>query len=461
MINNSKSILAYGACISLIGILLSGCKPEALTEADLFKSADPGTIAELTADGTLYDLDDFVDKFMYKTDPVSGKQTEKGDYDLDGHGYRTRGHADGSDAYYFSIDNIPTDGPGVYIRGRIVTDDYGGNYYKSLVIQQLKVNPPAPGSSTPDTVQQTLRLSVDMGSVSGLYQYGQEILIRCNGLAIGRYANQPQLCVPTYNNNVYADKANQKVGWAPGRIPASRFNEAVTLLGTPDKSKVYYEPISGMAQLKTKYLTKYMNGTFVDTKKVRHLDAHLIRLTGIHFTGHCTNSSMQTVMCRIWNPASDSIQWGDPEEDGQTNVFGPTTGNVGNPQSRFITDGTKDSIKVSTSEYAKYSHFFLPSVITTKDTTVIKKDGTNVDYTIHRFNYAKVEGAVRGIIGYYIDNAAYDPEVSNWAITPCNITDYEMYVTDGKGNRQKDTDGKDIPWQPVEFSKSRFNVRIY
>ena len=67
---------------------------------------------------------------------------------------------------WFSIDTIPVGGEQVYIRGRIITDDQGGNFYKSLVIQEM-VN----------GEQQTLRISVDASSSGGRYQLGQEIMI--------------------------------------------------------------------------------------------------------------------------------------------------------------------------------------------------------------------------------------------------------------------------------------------
>ena len=89
---------------------------------------------------------------------------------------------------------IPVGGPQIYIRGRIVTDDQGGNFYKTIVIQEI-VN----------GKQQALRLSVDASSAGGAYLLGQEIMIHVNGLGIGKYANEPQLCVPSYNNNLNAN----------------------------------------------------------------------------------------------------------------------------------------------------------------------------------------------------------------------------------------------------------------
>ncbi|MGN1240752.1 MAG: DUF5689 domain-containing protein, partial [Paludibacteraceae bacterium] len=214
------SIISAFALCSLF-VAMVGCNPAPLTEADVF--TNPDAVANILQPGdSIYHLNDFVATFM----------TEEGNFLSDSTPYRTRATS-GNGIYLFSIDTIPTDTMGIYIRGRVSSDDYGGNFYKSIVIQEIV-----------DGKQQNLRLSVDIGSANGLYQIGQELLIRCNGLSIGRYANQPQLCVPSYNNNIYANNASQKVGWAPGRIPNELFRKATTLIGTPDQSKLQYDTIS-------------------------------------------------------------------------------------------------------------------------------------------------------------------------------------------------------------------------
>ena len=158
--------------IAIILACLSACKPAEPSMEDIFYGEDAATLQELIADGHLYSLQEFKDSFM----------TEKGNYMDEYTLYRTRTVGVGT-ADSFSLDTIPTNGPGIYIMGRVSTDDYGGNFYKTMVIQQVEQN----GLPIP---QQALRISVDAGSVSGMYPRGQMILIRCNGLAIGRYANQ-------------------------------------------------------------------------------------------------------------------------------------------------------------------------------------------------------------------------------------------------------------------------------
>ena len=169
---------------------LASCTPEPISEDSVFLTEE--TIQQIiSADGgRLYTINELLDTYM----------SEKGNYLSDTSLYRTRAN-NGDGTWLFSMDTLPSIGDGIYIRGRITTDDYGGNFYKALCIQQV-VN----------GQQQALRIGVDASSVSGMYPLGQEILIRCNGLAIGRYADQPQLCVPSYNNHVHANNASQKIG---------------------------------------------------------------------------------------------------------------------------------------------------------------------------------------------------------------------------------------------------------
>lgn len=383
--------------------LMVACNPKEPVEATLF--LEESDVASATADGKIYTINEFLDAFM----------TEKGNFEHNNL-YRTRSvyAPSGMDTLYlFSLDTIPSDGPAIYIRGRITTDDYGGNFYKVLCIQQMV------GSE-----QQALRLSVDAGNANGLYPRGQEILIKCNGLCIGRYANQPQLCVPSYNNNVYAQKAEEKVGWAPGRIPVARFKAATQRIGKPDPNKLVYEEISDV----TTY-TSRINAS--DVKEARKLDAKLVRIKNVHFTGEYSNNGTRTA-CTIYNPAT-SATVGDPEQDGNTNVFGPTTLNVGYPQSRVIEDANGNPFMVSTSEYAKYAHYYLPSA-----------PGPNM----LSFDYSVYSGSIDGIIGFYQDNGTsavkYGLAWDDWAITPCSMDDIHMADADGNA------------WAPLEFSKSAF-----
>jgi len=455
------SIYLYTAVVAFS--LLQACKPADPAVEDIFYAEDEATIQQLTKDGQLYTLQQFKDSFM----------SERGNYLSEHTLYRTRavgkGTISGSDTLYlFSLDTIPANGPAIYIMGRISTDDYGGNFYKSLVIQQIV------GGE-----QQALRISVDAGSVSGMYPRGQMILIRCNGLAIGRYANQPQLCVPSYNNNVFADKAAQKVGWAPGRIPLARFKNATRYIGQPDENKLVYD-IRTIADITSSY----------EILKSRQEDGKLIKIEGIHYTGQCLAQDKSLRYCSTGNPADDSY----------ANVFAPTTGNVGYPQSRVIFDENEENYMcVSMSEYAKEANYYLPGATAADEGDVFYYDSTAViDYSkpylianlsdslqscyisvsarkehqgwkvddvvytdtkktkgfvcirivqgeaewseaLGVVHCAEYSGSVKGILSYYMDNAAYTPAVTNWAVSICDLSDLKL---------QKNG----TPWNPLEYT---------
>lgn len=356
------------------------CTPKPIDEASLFLSEDQAT--ELIQQGTLLTINEFLDTYM----------TEEGNYLSDTSQYRSRATKDGVN-YLFSIDTISKTEKPVYIRGRITTDDYAGNFYKSLCIQQI-----VDGGE-----QQALRISVDAGSVGGLYQIGQEILIRVDGLAIGRYANQPQLCVPSYNNNNYANNSEQKVGWAPGRIPMAVFKEHVSCIGKPDKSKLVYDELS---------ITDFIG--ILNLQDARLIDGKLVRIKDVHFTGEYFTTQGAGVTCTT----------GDPETDGNANVFAPTTGNIGYPQSRVIADTNGNKTLVSASEYAKFAYYYLP--------------GADSNGVTHCPDYV---GTVEGILGFYSDNAKYDPAAKCWSISIRSLDDLDL----------RDTDGN--LWPRIEYSK--------
>lgn len=391
----TQKYLSYLVLGTLVLGLVS-CEPKALTEEDVFVSEDK--VAELTADGQVYDLNDFLDRFM----------TEEGTYHNDTTPYRERSYDATHGIYLYSVDTLPAGGPGIYIRGRITTDDYAGNFYKSIIIQQIV------GGQ-----QQNLRISVDLGSSAGMYQMGQEILIRCNGLAVGRYANQPQLCVPSYNNNIYAMNASQKVGWCPGRIPGPAFRKVAYMIGVPDVSKLQYDELT-LAELYTQIELKPA-ATNMDA--VRKMDGRLIRLKNVHFTGqYDDNGTLKD--CDTTNP--------DTIGGGGANVFAPSTQNIGYPQSRVLGgQGTTSTIMCSNSEYAKFAYYYLPGA-----------DKTGVD------NCNTYTGTVTGILGWYLDKAS--DLASNkltgyeWSVTPrgipgIGVEDISM------------TNDHDDPWIPKEY----------
>ncbi len=400
----------YFVLSTLVLLSLSSCEPKALTEDDVFvqETELDALLADENPEGyDIYTLNDFLDRYM----------TEKGNFWSDTSQYRERA-TNGNGFYLFSVDTLPTYGRGIYIRGRITTDDYEGNFYKSMVIQQIV------GGK-----QQNLRISVDLGSSHGMYQLGQEIIIRCNGLSVGRYSNQPQLCVPSYNNNIYAMNASQKVGWAPGRIPGSVFRRNTKMIGLPDRSKLQYDTLS-LGQLFTEIPRKpSIDATGMD--QVRKLDGRLVVLKNVSFSGKYQDGN-NIVNCVV----------GHPDSVGGANVFAPSTQNIGYPQGRLLCDimdanpaTSSTTIMCSNSEYAKFAYFYLPGANKTGIT------GCR-DY----------EGTVTGILGWYQDKAsdltASGLDGYEWSVTPRGIGITEFGIKDVVMYYHGDTSD---PWTPKEY----------
>ena len=376
--------------IVLVAVCVA-CTPSAVDKSTLFLTDDQAQA--LIEQGILLTLEDL-------KDTASIYVSEKGNYYSDTTLYRTRSYViKGKDtiAYLFSIDTIGKREKPIYIRGRVTSDDQGGNFYKSICIQQIV-----------DGEQQALRISVDAGSASGLYPIGQELLIRVDGLAVGRYANQPQLCLPSYNNNIYANKAEEKTGWAAGRIPIAIFKEHVQCIGLPDTSKLVYE------ELEINQFTSVLN-----LQSARKWDAKLVRIKDIHFTGQYFDTYGDPQYCNTNNP----------ENDEYANVFAPTTKNMGYPQSRIIADNSgKQLTAVSASEYAKFAHFYLPGA---------NKEGIEYcpDYV----------GDVVGILGFYSDNAKYEPAPDDWSISIRTVNDLRLHHKDTKEHWLYDSEGNVKP----------------
>ena len=382
-------------------LLLAACEPRGLKEQDVF--TDEASLEEILKQENpvygykIFTLNEFLDKFM----------TEKGSYVTDTTPYRERSYDATHDLYMYSVDTIKTDTLGIYIRGRVTTDDYAGNFYKAMVIQQV-IN----------GEQQNLRISVDLGSSGGMYQMGQEIIIRCNGLAIGRYANQPQLCIPAYNNNIFAMNASQKVGWGPGRIQGSLFRRATRMLGTPDVSKLKYDTLSLTELYSQIPLKPTPDAAGMDM--VRKQDGRLVVIRNVSFTGEFND-----------NGKLDFCDTQHPDSSENANVFAPTTKNLNYPQSRALKAGT-NRIMCSCSEYAKFAYFYLPGA---------DKNGVT--------ECTNWKGTVTGILGWYQDKgselASGNLTGYEWSVTPrgipgIGVPDIYMY------NEQDDA-----VWVPQEF----------
>jgi len=117
-----------------------------------------------------------------------------------------------------------------YIRAVVVSSDEGGNYYKSMVIQD------ATGG---------VELELDMTGLHNIYPVGQKIILICNGLVIGDYNNLPQIGW-IYNetqvgriNSLFFDKYIIKDGLpSPRNLPKILTNKDIDFLSDVDVNKL-------------------------------------------------------------------------------------------------------------------------------------------------------------------------------------------------------------------------------
>ncbi len=283
----------------------------------------------------------------------------------------------------FSVQDI-TDS--IIIVGRIASTDVPGNIYKSIYIQDC---------ANPDY---GMKISVDAGSLGGQYPIGQKIAIKLQGLAIGKYARMPQIGVPYYNNGKDGLDNPAKIGWEVGRIPPQVFKDHVQLIGSPDKSKIVVKDMT-ISEIKA---------TADDYKEIAKLSSRLVRINDIHFVPYTWNYNVLQAL-------SGSINCAD---DGNANVFAPTTEGVGYPQSRCFTTETdtttaENSFAIGTSEYAKFACAMLPG--------------------------DEYWGSVTGFVSYYYDNGKYSVNPNSvWTLVVNGLESLELKNNQGETWRADD-----------------------
>ena len=212
----------------------------------------------------------------------------------------------------YSVDTIPQNGKEFIIAGRIISDDSQGNYYKAIAIQDL-TNP-----------NYAIKISIDASGVGAWFPIGCVISVRCNGLAIGKYADMYQLGTVYFNNNNDAAKK----GYEPGRIPMPIFKTRTKIHSAPEIDKIVVDTLT-IAQIN-------------QAATNRTLHSRIVCIKDAYFTGEGTNNNQ---------PSSLS----DAEK-----IFAPTTNGVGYPQSRVIRDATGWTV-IATSEYARFCNVKLPA----------------------------------------------------------------------------------------------------
>lgn len=212
---------------------------------------------------------------------------------------------------FFTLNDVEAEYE-LIIKGRVISSDTAGNIYKYIVLEEL----------TPDEngVKQGIKVSIDAGSLSGIFPLGQVVAVKCNKLKFGRYGDSPQLGVANYNIS------NKRM--EPGRIPWSFAATRIQCIGNPDASKVTPKMIT-IPELLASGPSMYNT---------------LICLKNVHFTGKGSGGENLSAKDKIFAPSTFN-----------------GTYNVGYPQARQIADADGNVTYIATSEYARFAETKLPS----------------------------------------------------------------------------------------------------
>lgn len=213
------------------------------------------------------------------------------------------------DAGLFSVDTIPAGGDDIIIVGRIVSDDTEGNIYKYLVLQDLQ-NP-----------EYGIKVSVDASGISACYPIGQVVTVRCNGMALGKYADMYQLGTVYFNNNINSAKR----GYEPGRMPFAMWNMNARCNGMPNVEAIKIDTVT-IADLQ-------------DVANNRNMHSRLVCIRHAWFNQKSQGKDL----------------------DASEKIFAPSTNGIGYPQSRDIEDGTGGYVSIASSEYARFANVPLPT----------------------------------------------------------------------------------------------------
>lgn len=243
--------------------------------------------------------------------------------------------------------------PNLVFNGIVTSSDNEGNVYKYIVVQEEGVG------------GQAMKISIDASSIAATYPLGQRVSVRCNNLAIGIYAQGPQMGEYFYN------EAKTRV--EPGRIPKLLSDINISAYGLPEPDSIKADTMT-IAQIKA-------SGTTLVNKLVCIKDAY--------FTGKGAEKGMP-----INIPLEADL------------IFAPSTNGVGYPQSREIQDGT-GSVFISTSEYSKFATKAIPESTNRGNITAIigwynDKDATPISSkTYHQLTIRSLSDLGKGFEAYH------------------------------------------------------------
>lgn len=235
--------------------------------------------------------------------------------------------------------NIVPIAKSVIVTGRVISTDIEGNIYKSITIQEANTG-------------MGLKISLDVSGSAAVFPIGQLIHVKCNGLAIGKYADMYQLGSDYYNvsysrtDNVSIDYL--KTGYEIGRISYPVFAIKSQMIGLPEPTKIKVDTVT---------INQLLSSTD------RYYQSRIVCIKHAYFTGYDGDGNALT---------------------GNDLIFAPSTLGFGYPQSREIKDGT-GSISISTSEYAKFAKQPIPET--------------------------SYSGSITAIVGWYRDKASNSGDI--------------------------------------------------
>lgn len=247
----------------------------------------------------------------------------------------------------------------VVISGYITSTDVEGNIYKYFVLQEEGEEGMA------------IKVSIDANGLSSEFPIGQRVSIRCNGLHIGNYGEAVQL--GSYYENptrfkVHSD-GNTYHRVEPGRMPAYLARTHIYQHGLPTINPIIPDTVT-IPELQSMDPDDWTN--------------KLVVIKDAYFTGFDDKGKAL---------ALNSL------------IFAPSTGGIGYPQLREITDPTGFKINIATSEYAKFALKPLPTS-----------------------NY---QGNITVLIGWYRN---YTDQQGTWQLTLRTLGDlgegFEGYLTE-------------------------------
>ncbi len=230
--------------------------------------------------------------------------------------FDNEGHAKYSEV--FNGYSIPDDADEI-INAIVVSSDVQGNTYKKIVLQDLK-----DGSA--------MDLSIDAGSLSGVFPRGQRVSLVASGWDIGDYAESPVLGYRYENKD---PKRNRK---EIGRVPFPFVKEKMTAWGMPDTTLIKVDTLT-ITEIKAGGRNMYGRVVFIkDVELGYYVDSREPVLGG------CFESD-QVIMIK---DQSNTIPFAYEND-------------LGVPVSRALVDATGARINLSTSSFSKFASDALPS----------------------------------------------------------------------------------------------------